>query len=81
MQMRTVRASPKGQLTIPKDLFDAMGDPQELLLIQDGHRLVILPAHEQAHRILDDLGGWQDLAAPAFADVWDNEADEVWNEA
>ncbi len=81
MQMRTVRASAKGQFTIPKDLFDAMGDPRDLLLIQDGMRLVVLPAQESARALVDDLGGWEALAAPAFADVWDNEADEVWDHA
>lgn len=81
MQMRTVRASAKGQFTIPKELFDAMGDPRDLLLIQDDHRLIVLPADEHARATVDDLGGWEALAAPAFADVWDNEADEVWNDA
>jgi hypothetical protein len=80
MQIRTVKASPKGQFTIPRDLFSAMGGPQELVLIQDGHRLLVLPAHEVAQGVVDELEGWHHLATPALADVWDNDADEVWNE-
>jgi hypothetical protein len=27
-----------------------------------------------------ELDGREALSDPAFADIWDNEADEVWNE-
>lgn len=30
---------------------------------------------------VDDLGGFETLAADAFAEVWDNPADEAWNGA
>ncbi|MGB0653332.1 MAG: AbrB/MazE/SpoVT family DNA-binding domain-containing protein [Thermoplasmatota archaeon] len=83
MLSRTVRASAKGQLTIPKELYNAMGleGAADLLMIQEGERLLVLSAEAHARRVVDDLGGWEALAAPAFADVWDNPIDdEVWND-
>lgn len=82
MLVRKVTASAKGQFTIPRDMFRALGaqGPMELVLVQDGDRLVILSAEAAGRKLMDDLAGWQQLSGPAFAAVWDNEADEVWND-
>jgi bifunctional DNA-binding transcriptional regulator/antitoxin component of YhaV-PrlF toxin-antitoxin module len=81
--VRKVTASAKGQFSIPADMMKALGahGPMELLLVQEGERIVLVPAQTAGRLLLDDLGGWEALSIPAFADVWDNEADEVWNDA
>jgi len=82
--LRKVTASAKGQFTLPVDMLRAIGagkGPTELVLVQEGDRIVLVPAQRAAHAILDDLEGWEGLAEKAFADVWDNAADEVWNDA
>lgn len=80
MQMRTVKTSAKGQFTIPKDIFDAMGDPRELVLIEQDGKLIVVPAARAAQQVVDDLGGFSALGLSAFEDVWDNEEDDVWND-
>jgi bifunctional DNA-binding transcriptional regulator/antitoxin component of YhaV-PrlF toxin-antitoxin module len=81
--VRKVTASAKGQFTIPADVFRALGGhgPMELLLVQEGGRVVLMPAAAAGKRIVDDLGGWSALSAQSLNDLWDNEADEVWDDA
>jgi bifunctional DNA-binding transcriptional regulator/antitoxin component of YhaV-PrlF toxin-antitoxin module len=82
--LRKVTASAKGQFSIPADMMRAIGagkGPIELVLVQDGNRIVLVPAEAAAQAIVDDLEGWEALAATAFDELWDNEADEVWNDA
>ncbi|HUR60880.1 MAG TPA: AbrB/MazE/SpoVT family DNA-binding domain-containing protein [Candidatus Thermoplasmatota archaeon] len=81
--MRKVTASAKGQFTLPVDMFRALGGdgPTELLLIQEGDHILVVPPERIGRAVLDDLGGWEALGASALADVWDNKADEVWDEA
>ena len=83
MLVRTVRLSEKGQLTLPADALRAMNARRgtEFLLIQEDARIVLVKASAVGKRVLDEFGGWESLAAPAFADLWDNDADEAWNEA
>lgn len=75
--------SEKGQLTLPADALRAMNARRgtEFLLIQEDERIVLVKATAIGKRVLDEFGGWEALAAPAFADLWDNDADEAWNEA
>lgn len=84
MLLRKVTASTKGQFTLPADILRAIGGgkgPMELVLVQDGERVVLVPAEKAAQAVLDDLQGWHHLALPAFQAVWDNAADEVWDDA
>lgn len=83
MLVKTVKLSEKGQITLPADALRAMRASRgtEFLLVQEGDRLLLVKADAVGKRLVDDLGGWESLAAPAFKDLWDNDADEVWNEA
>lgn len=84
MLVRKVTASPKGQFTIPVDMLRALGGGKramDLVLVQDGSRIIVTPAAEVGQAIVDDLKDWPALAAPGFANLWDNPADEVWDDA
>lgn len=84
MLLRKVTASAKGQFSIPADMMLALGagkGPLELVLVQDGNRIIVTPADDVAHAIVDDLQGLSALAEPVFQRLWDNEFDEVWNDA
>ncbi len=80
--VRKVTASAKGQFTIPADMFRALGasGPMELVLVQEGAHLMLMPADVAGRKLVDDLAGWQNLSLGALSKVWDNEADEVWND-
>lgn len=83
MLLRKVTASAKGQLTLPVAMLRSMGakGPVELLLIQEADRIVIVRPERVAKAFLDDVGGWQAIAEPAFREVWDDEANTVWDDA
>lgn len=83
MLVRTLKVTDKGQITLPADALRAINARRgtEFLLIQEGDRIVLVKADAVGKKVLDELGGWETLAAPAFAEVWDNDADEVWDRA
>lgn len=83
MLVKTVRASAKGQLTLPVAMLRALGlsGPVELLAVQEGRRIVLAPASAAAAPVLDELKGWEHLAAASFAEVWDNGEDSAWDKA
>ncbi|MHB8604190.1 MAG: AbrB/MazE/SpoVT family DNA-binding domain-containing protein [Thermoplasmatota archaeon] len=83
MLVRTLKVSDKGQITLPADALASMNARRgsEFVLIQEDGRIVLIKAESVGKQILDELGGWEALAAPAFAEVWDNEADSVWDDA
>ena len=82
MIVKTVAASAKGQFTIPVSMLRAMKlkGPTEFMVVQEGEKIVLTPAKRVGKRVVDDLAGWETLSIPAFRAVWDNPADEVWND-
>lgn len=82
MLVKTVKVSSKGQITLPADAIRALGAKKgvEFLLVQENGRILLVKADQVAQRSLDELGGWENLAAPAFADLWNSPTDEIWDE-
>lgn len=80
--VKTVSASPKGQLSIPVDMLRAMGikGRTEFVAVQDGDRIVLRPSAKIAQEEVDDLEGWLALAEPVFKELWDNPEDKVWDD-
>jgi len=73
----------KGQITLPADVLRAVNlrKGSELLLVQDGERVVLRKATDIGQAVIDDLEGWEALSLPALAETWDNPVDdEVWND-
>lgn len=83
MFVKTVKVSSKGQITLPADALRALGVKQgvEFLLVQEGGRILLVKADAVGRRAIDELGGWESLAAPAFAEMWNDPKDEIWDEA
>lgn len=83
MLVKTVKVSAKGQVTLPADALRAMNirKGSEFVLIQRGDTIVLVPSEKAGEQLIDEFGGWATLAEPAFRDLWDNEEDEIWNEA
>jgi bifunctional DNA-binding transcriptional regulator/antitoxin component of YhaV-PrlF toxin-antitoxin module len=81
--VKTVKLSSKGQLTLPTEVVRALRAARgtEFVLVQDGERVLLIPATSVGKRALDELGGFEALGLSAFEKLWDNEADEIWNEA
>lgn len=83
MLVKTVKVSAKGQISVPADVLRALKVKKgtEFLLVQQGDQIFLVRAADVGKRLVEELSGWESLAGPAFAELWDNEADEVWNEA
>lgn len=83
MLVRSVRVTDKGQVSLPVDALRAMNVRKgtDMILIQEGDRIVLVKAEAVGKLVLDDLGGWETLAAPVFDGLWSSQDDEVWDEA
>lgn len=82
MLVKTVKLSSKGQLSVPVDALRALKlrPGAEFVLIQDGDRIILIPAADVAKQLLDDTKDFHALGETAFKGVWDNSKDEIWNE-
>lgn len=85
MIVRTVRITDKGQITLPADTLRSLNvrKGSELVLVQEGDRIVLVKATDVGQEILEEteLAKWYQLSLPALGEVWDNPIDdEVWNE-
>lgn len=80
--MKTVTVSSKGQISLPAGLLRSLEIEKgsRLVLIQKGEQILLVPEQTVARLIEDELAGFHTLAEPAFQDLWDNEADEVWDD-
>lgn len=80
--MKTVTVSSKGQVTLPAELLRAMEIDKgtRLVLIQKGEQIMLVPEATVARLVEDELAGFEALAGTSFEDLWDNEADEVWDD-
>ena len=83
MELKTIRLSEKGQISIPKHIRDGMklkkGD--KLVLVAKGERLIVQKADAFIARFnLDEESlGTMMLSEAALRKDWDNKYDERWN--
>ena len=83
MLLKTLTISSKGQVSLPADVMRELRlrKGSTLLLVQKGGHMILVPAERVAKLLEDELEDFSALAAPSFQQLWENEADEVWNEA
>lgn len=81
MLVKTVKVSAKGQITLPAETMRAMRARKgtEFLLVQEGDRIILVKASDVGRKVADDTAGFAALGLSTFAEIWDNDADEVWN--
>ncbi|MBW3583541.1 MAG: AbrB/MazE/SpoVT family DNA-binding domain-containing protein [Euryarchaeota archaeon] len=83
MQVQTARLSSKGQITLPIEILRALnaGKGTEFLVVQEDDRIVLVKADSVGRKIVDELAEFSALGEGAFRDLWDNDADAIWDEA
>lgn len=81
MLVKTVKVTDKGQITLPAETLRAMKVRKgtELVLVQDGDRIILVKAADVGRGIIDDTRGFAALGLSSFEKIWDNEEDEAWN--
>lgn len=83
MIVKTVKVSAKGQFTIPAEVMRALNlrKGTEIILVQEGERVILKKATSVGKEILDDLADFSALGLSSFRELWDNPIDdEVWND-
>jgi AbrB family looped-hinge helix DNA binding protein len=82
VDVQTVKVSEKGQIAIPAKMRRRLGlrRGSTLLLIEDKGRILLAKAERAAEALADDFSDLTKHAEQTFRELWDNEADEVWND-
>lgn len=81
MNVRTVRVSSKGQISLPAPVRKGLGirKGSELVLLFDGRRILLQPAEQTARAIRDEFGGLLRASEAVLRRLWENPEDEVWD--
>lgn len=81
-QIKTVKISDKGQISIPKDIREELNlkEGETLILITDGEKIIL----EKKDRLMKKLKisegkGTMLMSEHVLRKDWDNEYDEHWN--
>jgi AbrB family looped-hinge helix DNA binding protein len=81
MIVKTVKVSDKGQIAIPSEMREETGISQgdELILVQEGKKILIEPVGKVHKQIKNDFSDLLKLSEKSLMNLWDNEADKVWD--
>jgi len=81
MGVQTVRVSEKGVIAIPAKMRRRLGlrRGSQLLLIEEKGRILLTKAERAAAALAGDFSDLTKHVEPSFRNLWDNEADEVWD--
>ncbi len=81
MIVKTVKVSDKGQIAIPSEMREETGISRgdEIILVQEGKKILIEPVGKIREKIKDDFSDLLKLSEKSLMNLWDNEADKVWD--
>ncbi|VVB80811.1 Antidote-toxin recognition MazE, bacterial antitoxin [uncultured archaeon] len=79
--VKTVKVSDKGQIAIPLEIREetGIGKGDELILVQEGKRILIEPVKKISKQVKDDFSDLLKLSEKSLKKLWDNKADKVWD--
>ena len=81
--MKTLRVSPKGQISIPKDARKALGirTGDSLVMLVNKQGIFLEKSKNLVGALEDRLESWECMLASeeVLKKEWDNEEDEIWN--
>lgn len=82
MSIKTVKVSDKGQIAIPQDIRENVGIQKgdELILVQEGDKIMVRKAREIGEKTKDDFKDLLRHSEKVAKKLWENKADEVWND-
>jgi AbrB family looped-hinge helix DNA binding protein len=81
--MKTLRVSPKGQISIPKEARETLGikTGEDLVMFVSKKGILLEKTKELVNSIEDRVEAWECMLASeeVLKGDWDNEYDERWN--
>ena len=82
MTIKTVKVSEKGQIALPADIRREVGIERgdELLVIQDGQRILLLKSTDVAPRLIEEFDDLLVHAQNSAMRWWLDPEDDVWDD-
>ena len=82
MIIKTIKVSDKGQIAIPQEMREEAGIKrgEELIIIQDNGTILLEKSQKVAMKMKDDFKDLLKFSEQALKSVWDNKADDIWND-
>ena len=82
MLIKTIKVSEKGQIAIPREIREKLKINQgdELVVIQNGGRILIEKSLNLSKKMNEDFKDLLYYTEHSLKEVWDNPADDIWNQ-
>ena len=80
-QIRTIRVSDKGQVSIPTDIRKSMGIKKgdNLVMLQKGDKIILEKSEKIMLKLDDEFKDVDIVTEQSLKELWDNKHDE-WNQ-
>lgn len=80
MEIKTVKVSNKGQISIPASIRDKIGIDKgdELILFETEGKILIEKVNKISESIKDDFKDILKYNENSLKEVWDNNEDDIW---
>jgi len=81
MEIKTVKVSNKGQISIPINIRELAGinKGDELLIVENNGKILLEKFDLLTNKFKDDFMDILKVSENSLAEVWDNDKDEIWN--
>lgn len=75
MEVKIIKVSDKGQISLPVDIRKSIGIDvgDELIITRSGETICLKKVKE------DDFSDLLKLSEQSLKEIWDNKEDEIWN--
>jgi AbrB family looped-hinge helix DNA binding protein len=83
METKIIKVTDKGQIAIPISIRKSLGIERgdELILIREKDKILITKTRKIHQEIKDDFRDILKFNEISLRKLWDNEEDEIWNNA
>ena len=81
LQLRSIKVSAKGQITLPSDIQKEFGIKKgdEIILIRKGQKIILEKPEWIAKKLKDEFADVQSQSEQSLRKLWLNKDDEIWN--
>lgn len=81
-QIRTIRVSDKGQVSIPTDIRKSMGIKKgdNLVMLQKGDKIILEKSEKIMLKLDDEFKDVDIVTEQSLKELWDNKHDDEWNQ-
>jgi AbrB family looped-hinge helix DNA binding protein len=80
-QIRTIRVSNKGQISIPTEIRKSMKikEGDDLVMLQKGDKIILEKSEKITLKLDDEFKDIDMITEQSLKELWDNKYDEAWD--